>query len=341
MHSRRTLADGTGRQRRSSSPPRVPVTTSTELDDARRRHRGDRVDSGAAAGGPVSPGGPELRRGRPRRRDVRRSSSRTPATTSRSSSSTPATTTWPTSPATSTSSPSTSAASSTSSTRRRTAPTPSRSRPATAGATPTRRKPLLDEKGITLLDPSEATDTNAFFVTQEYSEANGVTKLSDLEGKSRRARRRTRLRGPDRLRGRPHRRLRHRRHRGAARSATPATQTYQSVLNDESQLGETSTTDGTLESQGLVLLEDDKQHPAGPEPRAGHLHRVPRRPPGRRGRPQRADGRARPPRTSPSSTAGSRSTARSRRTSPAFLTEGAALDGPRSEAAPSSPRWPG
>ena len=36
-------------------------------------------------------------------------------------------------------------------------------------------------------------------------------------------------------------------------------QTYQSVLSGESELGETSTTDGTLESQGLVLLEDDKQ----------------------------------------------------------------------------------
>ena len=35
-------------------------------------------------------------------------------------------------------------------------------------------------------------------------------------------------------------------------------QTYQSVLDGESELGETSTTDGTLESQGLVVLEDDK-----------------------------------------------------------------------------------
>jgi osmoprotectant transport system substrate-binding protein len=34
--------------------------------------------------------------------------------------------------------------------------------------------------------------------------------------------------------------------------------TYRSVLDGESQLGLTSTTDGTLEQQGLVLLEDDK-----------------------------------------------------------------------------------
>ena len=36
-------------------------------------------------------------------------------------------------------------------------------------------------------------------------------------------------------------------------------QTYKSVLDGESELGETSTTDGTLEAQGLVVLEDDKQ----------------------------------------------------------------------------------
>ena len=35
-------------------------------------------------------------------------------------------------------------------------------------------------------------------------------------------------------------------------------QTYQSVLDGESQLGLSSTTVGTLESQGLVLLEDDE-----------------------------------------------------------------------------------
>ena len=43
---------------------------------------------------------------------------------------------------------------------------------------------LLDEAGITLLDISPATDTNAFMVTTQYSEDNGVTKLSDLEGVS-------------------------------------------------------------------------------------------------------------------------------------------------------------
>ena len=45
-------------------------------------------------------------------------------------------------------------------------------------------KPLLDEAGITLLPVSPATDTNAFMVTQDYSDSNGVTELSDLEGVS-------------------------------------------------------------------------------------------------------------------------------------------------------------
>ena len=75
---------------------------------------------------------------------------------------------------------------------------------------------LLTDAGITLLDLSAATDTNAFFVTQEYSEENGVTKLSDLEGVSV-----TLAAAPDcegRLdcEGGLSERVRHRRHRGAA-----------------------------------------------------------------------------------------------------------------------------
>ena len=52
-------------------------------------------------------------------------------------------------------------------------------------------------------------------------------------------------------------------------------QTYQSVLNGESELGETSTTDGTLESQGLVVLEDDKQIQPAQNLVPGRLRDVP------------------------------------------------------------------
>ncbi len=117
---------------------------------------------------------------------------------------------------------------------------------------------LLSEQGITLLEPSAATDTNAFFVTQEFSESEGVTQLSDLEGMSV-----TLAAAPD--------------CEGRADCAGGLTEvygidieevlplgfaspaTYKSVLDGESELGLTSTTDGTLEAQGLVLLEDDQQ----------------------------------------------------------------------------------
>jgi osmoprotectant transport system substrate-binding protein len=118
-------------------------------------------------------------------------------------------------------------------------------------------KSLLDAAGITLLDLSQATDTNAFMVTKDYSEQNGVTKLSDLTGKSV-----TLAAAPD-CKGRLD-------CEGGLSDqyginvtkvlelGYASDQTYQSVINGESDLGETSTTDGTLASQGLVVLEDDK-----------------------------------------------------------------------------------
>jgi osmoprotectant transport system substrate-binding protein len=119
-------------------------------------------------------------------------------------------------------------------------------------------KPLLDKAGITLLDPSAATDTNAFFVSKKYSDQNNVKTLSDLKGKS------VILAAAPDCEGRVD-------CEGGLSSAYgikitkilplgyASPQTYKSVLSGESQLGETSTTDGTLESQGLVLLPDDKQ----------------------------------------------------------------------------------
>jgi osmoprotectant transport system substrate-binding protein len=117
---------------------------------------------------------------------------------------------------------------------------------------------LLDAAGISLLDLSEATDTNAFFVTQDYSESEGVTKLSDLEGQTV-----TLAAAPD-CEGRLDCEGGLTEKYGIdIKEVLPlgyaSAQTYQSVIDGESQLGETSTTDGTLESQGLVVLQDDKQ----------------------------------------------------------------------------------
>jgi osmoprotectant transport system substrate-binding protein len=118
-------------------------------------------------------------------------------------------------------------------------------------------QPLLDEAGITLLGQSAATDTNAFMVTQKYSDDNGVTKLSDLEGVS------VKLAAAPDCEGRLD-------CEGGLTDqygidvtevlplGYASDQTYQSVISGESELGETSTTDGTLASQGLVVLEDDK-----------------------------------------------------------------------------------
>ena len=117
---------------------------------------------------------------------------------------------------------------------------------------------LLDDAGIELLDISPATDTNAFFVTQEYADAEGVSVLSDLEGTS------VVLAAAPDCEGRLD-------CEGGLSDeygidvtkvlelGYASDQTYQSVISGESQLGETSTTDGTLESQGLVVLEDDKE----------------------------------------------------------------------------------
>jgi osmoprotectant transport system substrate-binding protein len=116
--------------------------------------------------------------------------------------------------------------------------------------------PLLEEKGITVLDPSEASSQNGYFVTQDYSDTEGVTKLSDLEGR------------PITLAAAPDCKGRDDCEKGLAGVygidltllplgyASP--ETFQSVLDGESQLGQTSTLDGTLADQGLVLLEDDR-----------------------------------------------------------------------------------
>ncbi len=117
---------------------------------------------------------------------------------------------------------------------------------------------LLADAGISLLDVSPAPDTNAFFVTQDYSDSQGVTKLSDLEGTS------VVLAAAPDCKGRLD-------CEGGLSDAYgidvtkvlglgyASDQTYQAVIDGEAQLGETSTTDGTLESQGLVVLEDDRE----------------------------------------------------------------------------------
>jgi osmoprotectant transport system substrate-binding protein len=117
-------------------------------------------------------------------------------------------------------------------------------------------QPLLDEKGITLLEASEAASQNAYFVTQQYSEDNGVTALSDLEGESI-----TLAAHPD-CEGRDDCQAGLTDVYGIDVELLPlgyaTPQTYKAVIDGEAQLGQTGTLDGTLDDQGLVLLEDDR-----------------------------------------------------------------------------------
>ena len=120
-------------------------------------------------------------------------------------------------------------------------------------------EPLAEEKGIAILPPSEATDQNAFFVTQEFADANSLTTLSDFAA----------LGEPIKLGAPPD-------CEGRADCEGGLTDVYEfkiseivpldfgssqvkdAVTNGEIDLGETGTTDGSLDDLGLVLLEDDK-----------------------------------------------------------------------------------
>lgn len=122
---------------------------------------------------------------------------------------------------------------------------------------------LLDQAGIVLLEPSRAADSNAYFVTEEYAQQHDLQTLSDMKGMEvvlaaapDCEERRVCAPGLEKVYG------------ITITKVLPlgfaSTQTYQAVLEGEAQLGQTSTTDGTLESQGLVVLEDDKGlQPAG------------------------------------------------------------------------------
>jgi osmoprotectant transport system substrate-binding protein len=120
-------------------------------------------------------------------------------------------------------------------------------------------KPLAEAKGISILPPSDATDQNAFFVTKDFADENDLTTLSDYAA----------MNQPIKLGAPPD-------CEGRADCEGGLTKTYgfdvtevvpldfasaqvkDAVKKGEVQLGETGTTDGTLEDLGLVLLEDDK-----------------------------------------------------------------------------------
>jgi osmoprotectant transport system substrate-binding protein len=120
-------------------------------------------------------------------------------------------------------------------------------------------QPLAEAAGITMLEPAEATDQNAFAVTQDYAEENDLTTLSDLGALGEPI---TLAAAPD-CEGRPDCEAGLTGVYGIDIEeilplgfGTP--QTLDSVTSGESQLGLVATTQADLEENGMVILEDDK-----------------------------------------------------------------------------------
>jgi osmoprotectant transport system substrate-binding protein len=120
--------------------------------------------------------------------------------------------------------------------------------------------PIAEEYGLTVLEPAEAADQNGFAVSQEFAEANGgLTTLTELGALGEPLI----LAAGEECAERPFCEPGLESTYGLDITeilplgfSTP--QTKEAVAGGEAQLGLVATTDGTLESFGLVLLEDDE-----------------------------------------------------------------------------------
>ena len=117
----------------------------------------------------------------------------------------------------------------------------------------------LLKPGLTALEPAEATDQNAFAVTKDYAEENDLSTLSDLGelGEP------ITLAASEDCASRDDCKIGLEKTYGIEIEKVLPTgfdspQTIKSVTDGESQLGLVATSDGSLEQQGLVILEDDK-----------------------------------------------------------------------------------
>jgi osmoprotectant transport system substrate-binding protein len=115
------------------------------------------------------------------------------------------------------------------------------------------------EVGIVPLQPAEAANQNAFFVTADFADENGLQTLTDLGelGEP------VVLAATEECPERPFCQLGLEDTYGITISeVTPlgfgSPQTKQAVVDGQATLGLTGTTDGTLESFGLVILDDDQ-----------------------------------------------------------------------------------
>ncbi|MDT0308970.1 ABC transporter substrate-binding protein [Streptomyces sp. DSM 44917] len=118
---------------------------------------------------------------------------------------------------------------------------------------------LTGPRGLTVLDPGEAVDQNAFAVTEEFAEENGLTTLTDL-GESGLS---VRLAAGEDCATRPFCEPGLEETYGIDIAEVDplgvgTTLAKQSVADGENDLVLVTTTDGTLPDFGLTLLEDDR-----------------------------------------------------------------------------------
>lgn len=121
-------------------------------------------------------------------------------------------------------------------------------------------QPLAEQRGLSILEPAEAANQNAFAVSQQFAEDNSLTTLSDLGALGEPITLAAVEECPDRPFCEPGLESLY----GIDIVDPPlalgfsTTQTKQAVQNGDAQLGLVSTTDGTLDQFGLILLEDDQ-----------------------------------------------------------------------------------
>ena len=129
-----------------------------------------------------------------------------------------------------------------------------------AGATPTELNKLAKKDGLTALQPAKAQDANAFAVTKAFAQEHNLTTLSDLGasgisvklgGNSDCPQRADCQKGLEDTYGI--------KVSGFEPTGFGSQATKDDLVKGVTQIGSVGTTDATLESLGLVILEDDKQ----------------------------------------------------------------------------------
>jgi len=129
-----------------------------------------------------------------------------------------------------------------------------------AGATLTELNKLAKKDGLTALQPAKAQDANAFAVTKAFAQEHNLTTLSDLGasgisvklgGNSDCPQRADCQKGLEDTYGI--------KVSGFEPTGFGSQATKDDLVKGVTQIGSVGTTDATLESLGLVILEDDKQ----------------------------------------------------------------------------------